>query len=363
MQVPWRAVLGAAMLAAPAIAQAQAPWPERPMRFVIGGSADLAPSTNTLMKDAGSIERAKGHEKALPSADVFKGRNLHFGIREHAMGAILSGIVMHGPTRAYGGTFMQFSDYMRPSVRLASLMDIDPIYVWTHDSIGLGEDGPTHQPVEHLAALRAMPNLSVVRPADANETVAAWQTILGHTDRPAALALTRQNVPVFPRGTDGFASTEGVERGGYVLVDAEKGTPDVVLIGTGSEVQLAVEARTLLAADGRGELDLHHPDMPAILAGPTAWVFGGEAHGLPPELAAAADHRVRVPIHGRAESLNLATAAAVGPIGATYLAAYAPAQHANLTGTLLVGGVHAGIGAATQSARAGLSQADSSFSA
>ena len=135
------------------------------------------------------------------------GRVLHFGIREHAMGSILNGIALHGGTRPYGGTFLVFSDYMRPAVRLAALMQLPVTYVWTHDSIGLGEDGPTHQPIEHLAALRAIPGLDVVRPADANETVAAWQTILEHTDRPAGLALTRQNVPTFPRGTDGYADT------------------------------------------------------------------------------------------------------------------------------------------------------------
>ena len=175
---------------------------------------------------------------------------LHFGIREHAMGSIMNGIALHGGTRVFGGTFLVFSDYMRPAVRLASLMQLPVTYVWTHDSIGLGEDGPTHQPVEHLAALRAIPGLDVVRPADANETVAAWQTILEHTDRPAGLALTRQNVPVFPRGTDGFATTADVHRGAYVLLDAESGSPDVVLIGTGSEVQLAVEARDQLAEKG-----------------------------------------------------------------------------------------------------------------
>jgi transketolase len=166
------------------------------------------------------------------------------------MGSVMNGIALHGGTRVYGGTFLVFSDYMRPAVRLAALMGLPVTYVWTHDSIGLGEDGPTHQPVEHLAALRAIPGLDVVRPADANETVAAWRTVLQHTDRPAGLALTRQNVPTFPRGRDGFSGTEGVARGGYVLVDAEGGVPDVVLVGTGSEVQLAVAARDQLADKG-----------------------------------------------------------------------------------------------------------------
>lgn len=214
-----------------------------------GGSADLAGSNNTTITSAPSV----GPEVAEVgewSTDPYAGRVLHFGIREHGMGAIMNGIAADRLTRVFGGTFLTFSDYMRGSVRVAALSRLPVTYVWTHDSIGLGEDGPTHQPIEHLAALRAMPGLDVVRPADANETVAAWQTILGRTDRPAALALTRQNVPVFPRGEEGFASTEGVARGGYVLLDAEKATPDVILIGTGSEVQLAVEARTLLAADG-----------------------------------------------------------------------------------------------------------------
>jgi transketolase len=172
------------------------------------------------------------------------GRTLHFGIREHGMGAILNGITLHGGTRPYGGTFLQFSDYMRPSVRLAALMEIPTTFVWTHDSVGLGEDGPTHQPVEHLWSLRNIPGLDIVRPADANETTVAWKTILEHTDRPAGLCLSRQNVPTFDRSV--FASAEGTARGAYVLAD---GT-DVILIGTGSEVQIAVAARDLLAKEG-----------------------------------------------------------------------------------------------------------------
>ncbi|MFW0784971.1 transketolase [Gordonia sp. CPCC 206044] len=207
-----------------------------------GGSADLAGSNNTTMDGAASFGPTSISTKKW-SANPY-GRTLHFGIREHAMGSILSGIALHGPTRAYGGTFLQFADYMRPAVRLASLMEIDPIYVWTHDSIGLGEDGPTHQPVEHLAALRAIPHLDVVRPADANETAYAWQTLLGRRNHPVGLALTRQNVPVL-EGT----SAAGVAAGGYVLSDA-KGEPQVVLIGTGSEVQLAVEAQKSLADKG-----------------------------------------------------------------------------------------------------------------
>jgi transketolase len=207
-----------------------------------GGSADLAGSTNTTIKGADSFGPPSISTKDYTTH--WYGRTLHFGVREHAMGAILSGIVLHGPTRAYGATFLQFSDYMRPAVRLASLMDIDTIYVWTHDSVGLGEDGPTHQPIEHLSALRAIPNLSVVRPADANETAYAWRTVLarGNGSGPVGLILTRQGVPVL-EGT----SLDGVARGGYILGDDGGKEPDVVLISTGSEVQLAVEAQKLLA--------------------------------------------------------------------------------------------------------------------
>jgi transketolase len=214
-----------------------------------GGSADLAESNNTTIADAPSFipkDRSTDQWDGDPEA----GRVLHFGIREHGMGAILNGITLHGGTRVFGGTFLTFSDYMRGSVRLAALMGLPVTYVWTHDSIGLGEDGPTHQPIEHLAALRAIPGLDVVRPADANETAAAWHAILQNTDRPAGIALTRQNVPVFPRGTDGYSDTSDVHRGGYVLLDVDGGLPDVVLVGTGSEVQVAVAARELLAADG-----------------------------------------------------------------------------------------------------------------
>lgn len=213
-----------------------------------GGSADLAGSNNTTINDVPSVGTVEGGTHDWKT-DPFQGRVLHFGIREHAMGAIMNGIAVSDLTRVFGGTFLTFSDYMRGAVRVAALMGVPVTYVWTHDSIGLGEDGPTHQPIEHLAALRAIPGLDVVRPGDANETAAAWLAILRNTDRPAALALTRQNVPVFPRGEDGFATTDDVARGAYVLLDTE-GTPDVILIGTGSELQIAVEARERLAADG-----------------------------------------------------------------------------------------------------------------
>jgi transketolase len=216
-----------------------------------GGSADLAESNNTTPKGEPSFVPTEHQTKEFPGGPY--GRVLHFGIREHAMGSILNGIVLHGGTRPYGGTFLIFSDYMRPAVRLAALMQLPVTYVWTHDSIGLGEDGPTHQPVEQLAALRAIPGLDVVRPADANETAVAWRTVLEHTDRPAGLCLSRQNLPVFDRTPDhdgALASAEGTARGGYVLADAGSGMPQVILIGTGSEVQLAVEARKRLEAEG-----------------------------------------------------------------------------------------------------------------
>jgi transketolase len=218
----------------------------RVMPELWGGSADLAESNNTTIEGAPSFIPADRSTKEW-KGDPYAGRVLHFGIREHGMGGILNGITLHGGTRVFGGTFLTFSDYMRGSVRLAALMGLPVTYVWTHDSIGLGEDGPTHQPIEHLAALRAIPGLDIVRPGDANEVAACWKAILENTDRPAGLALTRQNIPVFPRGEDGFSDTSQVRRGGYVLLDTDGGQPDVILIGTGSELQVAVAARELLA--------------------------------------------------------------------------------------------------------------------
>ncbi|MFD9396579.1 transketolase [Streptomyces sp. NPDC060000] len=214
-----------------------------------GGSADLAGSNNTTMGGEPSFVPAGRQTKDYKGGPY--GRTLHFGIREHAMGAILNGIALQSLTRPYGGTFLTFSDYMRPAVRLAALMQLPATYVWTHDSIGLGEDGPTHQPVEHLAALRAIPGLDVVRPADANETTACWRAVLEHHDRPAGLILSRQNLPVLDRDSGQYAPAQEAARGAYVLADAPDGaTPDVILVATGSEVHLALEARTLLAADG-----------------------------------------------------------------------------------------------------------------
>jgi transketolase len=211
-----------------------------------GGSADLAESNNTTMEGEPSFLPSEFGTKAFPGNEY--GRTLHFGIREHGMGSILNGIKLHGPTRPYGGTFLVFSDYMRPAVRLAALMKQPVVYVWTHDSIGLGEDGPTHQPVEHLSALRAIPGLAVVRPGDANETAQAWKVALERKDHPVALALTRQNLPTLDRTV--YAPAENVAKGGYILKDASDGQPQVIIVATGSELQLAVEAQKRLEADG-----------------------------------------------------------------------------------------------------------------
>src|SRR6266545_7752616 len=213
-----------------------------------GGSADLAGSNNTTPKGEPSFIPAEHATKEFQGNEY--GRVLHFGIREHGMGSVLNGIALHGGTRPYGGTFLVFSDYMRPAVRLAALMKLPVTYVWTHDSIGLGEDGPTHQPIEHLAALRAIPGLDVVRPGDANETSVAWRTVLEHTDRPAGLCLSRQNLPIVDRSGPQMGSADGVARGGYVLAEASGGVPQVLLVGTGSEVSIALTARERLEAEG-----------------------------------------------------------------------------------------------------------------
>ncbi len=219
-----------------------------------GGSADLAESNNTTMEGEPSFLPPSRQTPMWQGGPY--GRTLHFGIREHAMGAAINGIVLHGGTRAYGGTFLTFSDYMRPSVRLAALMQIPSVFVWTHDSIGLGEDGPTHQPIEQVAALRLIPGLAVVRPADANETAWAWRGALEHTKSPTGLVLSRQNLPVYERSdgeatTSAFGSAAGTLKGGYVLAEAD-GDLQVVIVATGSEVEVAVAARDLLQADGVG---------------------------------------------------------------------------------------------------------------
>ena len=204
---------------------------------LLGGSADLAPSNNTYLSGLGDFEPGS-----------YGARNLHFGVREHAMGGVLNGLAAHGGIFPYGGTFLIFSDYMRPAIRLAALSHFPAIYVFTHDSIGLGEDGPTHQPIEHLASMRAMPGLVVIRPGDANETVVAWKVALERRDGPTALVLTRQNLPVLDR--EKFPSAEFVARGGYVLRDAPGGRPQVILMATGSEVEIALAAADALAGEG-----------------------------------------------------------------------------------------------------------------
>jgi transketolase len=203
----------------------------------MGGSADLAPSNNTLLAGGGDFE---------PGA--YGGRNLRFGVREHAMGGALNGMCAHGGVFPYGGTFLIFSDYMRPAIRLAALSHFPAVYVFTHDSIGLGEDGPTHQPIEHLASLRAMPGLVTLRPSDANETVLSWQLALERRDGPTALVLTRQNLPVMDRAVLGAA--EGLLKGGYVLKDPAGAAPEVILIATGSEVEIALAAADTLSSEG-----------------------------------------------------------------------------------------------------------------
>ncbi|MEU7404266.1 transketolase [Streptomyces sp. NPDC044948] len=228
-----------------------------------GGSADLAGSNNTTIDKSSSFLPAGN---PLPEADPY-GRTLHFGIREFSMAAEMNGIALHGNTRIYGGTFLVFSDYMRNAVRMSALMQLPVTYVWTHDSVGLGEDGPTHQPVEHLAALRAIPGLNVVRPADANETATVWAEILRrHSTHPAphGLALTRQGVPTYAPNPD-------AARGGYVLADASTGTPDVVLIATGSEVRLAVAAREALEAEGTATRVVSMPSVEWFEEQPNAY--------------------------------------------------------------------------------------------
>jgi transketolase len=225
---------------------------------LVGGSADLDPSTRTAMKGFGDFESplAPDSDDGVPTQGAaggpwgYTGRNLHFGVREHAMTAVMTGMALHGGLLPYGATFLSFSDYMRPSIRLAALSRAHVIYIWTHDSIALGEDGPTHQPVEHLASLRAMPNLMIIRPSDATETVEAWRVALRHTEGPVGLVLTRQKLPVLDRHF--LAPASGLERGAYILVENDRRPPDVILIATGSEVSLALAAYARLAREGIG---------------------------------------------------------------------------------------------------------------
>jgi transketolase len=216
---------------------------------LIGGSADLNPSTYTALAELGDFEspqrQFRDKQGSAGGGWGYDGRNLHFGVREHGMGASLNGMAAHGGIIPFGSTFLIFSDYLRPSIRLAALMELGVIYVFTHDSIGVGEDGPTHQPIEQLAALRAIPRLIVIRPADANETAVAWRVAVASRNRPVALVLTRQNVPTLDRTK--FASAEGLQKGAYVLADAPNGRPDIVLLATGSEMSLIVAAGEKLA--------------------------------------------------------------------------------------------------------------------
>ena len=257
------------------------------MPTLIGGSADLAPSCNTYLNGHGDF-----------SADNPGGRNLHFGVREHAMGGILSGMALHGGVIPYGSTFLVFSDYMRPSIRLAAMMEIPVIYVFTHDSIGIGEDGPTHQPVEQLAALRAIPHLAVIRPADAAETVVAWRVALEHREGPVALLLTRQKLPVLDRAVlasaDGLCPepVEGLARGAYVLADADGGRPDVILIATGSEVHIALAAQGRLVEQGVKARVVSMPSWELFERQPQSY----RDEVLPPEVTARLAIEAGVPL-------------------------------------------------------------------
>jgi transketolase len=224
---------------------------------LVGGSADLDPSTRTALKGYGDFQSLLVAQSGdVPTQGTaggvwgYAGRNIHFGVREHAMAAVMTGMALHGGLRPFGATFLSFSDYMRPSIRLAALSRARVIYIWTHDSLALGEDGPTHQPIEQLAALRAVPNLIVLRPSDAAETVEAWRVALVHSDGPVGIVLTRQKVPVIDRKQ--YASASGLAHGAYVLADADASAPSVILIATGSEVSVALEAHQRLAKEGIG---------------------------------------------------------------------------------------------------------------
>ncbi len=235
---------------------------------LVGGSADLTGSNLTNWK--GQVAYTK---------DVPAGRYVHYGIREHGMGAIMNGMCLHGGVRPYGGTFLVFADYMRPTIRLAALMKINPIYVFTHDSIGLGEDGPTHQPIETLSGLRVIPNVLVLRPADANEVAEAWRVAIAHTGGPVVIALSRQKAPLFDRAV--LAPASGVRQGAYVLQEAEGGTPDVVLMSTGTEVQVALDAAKLLATKGKKARVVSMPSFELFAAQPKAYRAGVLPAGVP----------------------------------------------------------------------------------
>jgi transketolase len=236
---------------------------------LIGGSADLAPSNKTLLSGCDAFQE-----------ETPAGRNVHFGVREHAMGAVLNGMALHGGVVPYGGTFLVFTDYMRPAIRLAALMELPVVYVWTHDSVWIGEDGPTHQPVEHLAALRAIPNLHVIRPADATETAAAWRAALERRDGPTGLILTRQSLPVLNRSE--LAGADNLARGGYVISEAPDGAPELIIMATGSEVHLALKAQNLLTERGVQARVVAMPCWKRFEAQPESY----QNHVLPPDLTA-----------------------------------------------------------------------------
>jgi transketolase len=236
---------------------------------LIGGSADLTPSNQTLIQGSGNFGPDSPGE-----------RYIRFGVREHAMGAMLNGIALHGGLIPYGGTFLVFADYMRPPIRLASLMGLRVIYIFTHDSIGVGEDGPTHQPVEQVASLRAIPGVTVIRPADANETAEAWKIALQTTDGPTALALTRQALPVYDRGK--FGSAQGLQKGAYVMADLGGGAPEIILMASGSEMDLAVQAAGQLVEEGRSVRLVSFPSWELFAAQPASY----QHEVFPPNLRA-----------------------------------------------------------------------------
>ncbi len=291
---------------------------------LVGGSGDLDPSTKTAMPGKGDFEspRVSTEGNTPPTQGTaagvwgYAGRNIHFGIREHAMTAALTGMAPHGGLIPYGATFLAFSDYMRPSIRLAALSGARVIYVWTHDSIALGEDGPTHQPVEQLAGLRAMPNLLLLRPADATETVEAWRVALQHADGPVGLVLTRQKLPVLDRGT--LAPASGVARGAYVLADADGGPPAVILIATGSEVSLALEAHQRLRAQGLASRVVSMPSWDLFEAQPREY----RESVLPPSVTARVAIEAAAPLgweryvgpEGTIIGVNRFGASAPGPV-------------------------------------------------
>jgi transketolase len=261
---------------------------------LVGGSADLNPSTNTALKGQGDFESprnaAEDRQGAIGQVWGYAGRNIFYGVREHAMGSITNGLTYHGGLRAFSATFLVFSDYMRPPMRLAALSELPSIFVFTHDSIGLGEDGPTHQPVEHLPALRAIPNMVVFRPADANEVTEGWRVAIERRHGPTTLVFSRQALPIFDRSHLGPAA--GARRGAYVLADADASAPDVILIATGSEVALAMQARELLEKDGI---------KTRVVSMPSWELFSGESQEyrdevLPPAISARVGIEAATPL-------------------------------------------------------------------